>query len=178
MAKLSWVYLASVLITFSTTLTLFPSVAVLVQSETYKSKSEWAEKYFTPVTVFLLFNSGDLMGRGLASWIKMPSSTVIGQCILLLSSLLRLLFIPLFLFCNIVTGRERTVLFHSDGDFIVIMALFSLSNGYIGNICMLHGPKLTTEKENQEAIALILIAGLVLGTGIGSFLSVPLVSSL
>ena len=58
------------------------------------------------------------------------------------------------------------------------MGLFAVSNGYIGNICMLHGPKSTPEKELQESIALILIAGLVVGTGVGSFLSYPIVASL
>ena len=46
---------------------------------------------------------------------------------------------------------------------------------------MLHGPKSTPEKELQEAIALILlilIAGLVVGTFVGSFLSYPIVASL
>ena len=90
----------------------------------------------------------------------------------------RLFFIPLFPNCNIDSDKPKTVIFKSDADFIAFMGLFAVSNDYIGNICMLHGPKSTPEKELQEAIALILIAGLVVGTGVGSFLSYPIVASL
>ena len=176
--KLSWVYLLSIFITFSVTLTIFPSVAVLIKSEASNSGSDWATKYFTPVSVFLLFNVGDLFGRGLASWIKMPRRSTLGKAIVLIASLSRILFVPLFLYCNIDSDKHRTVVFKSDADFITFMALFAISNGYIGNICMLHGPKSSPEKELQEAIALILIAGLVVGTGVGSFLSYPVVAAL
>ena len=93
----------------------------------------------------------------------------------------RLFFIPLFPNCNIDSDKPRTIIFKSDADFIAFMGLFAVSNGYIGNICMLHGPKSTPEKELQEAIALvllILIAGLVVGTCVGSFLSYPTMASL
>ena len=176
--KLSWVYLVCIFVTFSVTLTIFPSVAVLIKSETSASGSDWATKYFTAVSVFLLFNMGDLFGRGLASWIKMPGQSKFGKVILLIATFSRLFFIPLFLNCNIDSAKPRTVIFKSDADFIAFMGLFAVSNGYIGNICMLHGPKSTPEKELQEAIALILIAGLVVGTGVGSFLSYPIVASL
>ena len=41
--------------------------------------------------------------------------------------------------------------------------------GYIGNICMLNGPKSSTNKAMQEAIASVLVAALVVGTGAGIF---------
>ena len=43
---------------------------------------------------------------------------------------------------------------------------------------MLNGPKASTNKDMQEAIALVLIACLVVGTGTGSFLSYPIVKAL
>lgn len=54
---------------------------------------------------------------------------------------------------------------------------FPLFLGYIGSICMLNAPKASTDKNMQEAIASILIACLVVGTGTGSFLSLPIVKS-
>ncbi|XP_023342253.1 equilibrative nucleoside transporter 1-like [Eurytemora carolleeae] len=58
------------------------------------------------------------------------------------------------------------------------MIIFSLSNGYIGNLCMMMGPK-TVERENdQECVASMLVSVLVLGIGIGSFLSYPIVHHL
>ena len=41
--------------------------------------------------------------------------------------------------------------------------------GYIGNICMLNGPKSSTNRAMQEAIASVLVAALVVGTGAGMF---------
>ena len=51
----------------------------------------------------------------------------------------RLAFIPLFMFCNIPTDDGHKILFKSDADFILIMSLFSLSNGksYDFYICSL-----------------------------------------
>ena len=88
-------------------------------------------------------------------------------------SLMRALFIPIFLFCNASpTKRSLPVVFDSDGLFIGFMALLSLGNGYLGNLCMVRGPKI--EKENgdvQEKIAMILVAFLVTGQAFGSFMS-------
>ena len=35
------------------------------------------------------------------------------------------------------------MLFESDVAYTVIMALFSISNGYVGSICMISGPQVT-----------------------------------
>jgi len=173
----SWIYGLTIFLNFTVTLCIFPAIAVLVQSEAKKSNSEWSAKYFTPVTVFLLFNVGDFLGRYLATWIKLPGRTILGKIVVLSASIFRLAFIPLFMFCNIPTDDGHKILFKSDADFILIMSLFSLSNGYIGSICMLNAPKASTDKNMQEAIASILIACLVVGTGTGSFLSLPIVKS-
>ena len=91
----------------------------------------------------------------------------------LILSLLRGLFIPIFLFCNASPyTRTLPVVFDSDGLFICFMSILSLGNGYLGNLCMLHGPKI--EKLNgdvQEKIAMILVAFLVLGQAFGSLMS-------
>ena len=86
---------------FGTTLSVFPSVIVLITSQyrcgniiTYigqgfiilfeyimmntriQCRSEpdnvWASTYFTPVSCFLLFNCGDYVGRILAGWVRWP----------------------------------------------------------------------------------------------------------
>ena len=59
-----WKYVASVFIIFLVSLTVFPSVTVLVVSQYYKDETNiWAKTYFTPVTCFLAFNCGDYLGR-------------------------------------------------------------------------------------------------------------------
>ena len=59
-----WRYVLSVFIIFLTSLTVFPSVTVLVVSEFSSDKDNiWANVYFTPVTCFLAFNCGYYLGR-------------------------------------------------------------------------------------------------------------------
>ena len=173
----SWEYCLSVFLTFFITLSLWPAVAVLVESQFKNSptRSTWANDYFTPVCVFLLFNVGDLIGRSIANAVKLPDRTRRGKMTVLILTLLRAVFIPLYIFCNASPqNRSLPVIFSSDADFIIITTIFALSNGYLGNICMLHGPKTQEDSELQEETAMVLVACLVLGTGCGSFLSLPI----
>lgn len=52
----------------------------------------------------------------------------------------RLVFIPLLMTCNIPSSK-LTILFHRDWAFVVIMALFSFSNGYLASLCMAYAPQ-------------------------------------
>jgi equilibrative nucleoside transporter 1/2/3 len=67
--------------------------------------------------------------------------------------------------------------FDSDVYYIVFMIFFSISNGYVGTIAMMFGPKVVDPKY-QEMTASFLIAFLVLGCGLGSIISAPVVQSL
>ncbi len=173
----SWQYCLSVYLVFVVTLSVFPAVTVLVQST--QSPSTWTEKYFTPVTCFLLFNVGDYAGRILASWILRPKGRDGQNVILLILSLIRVIFVPIFMLCNTSSSqRHLPVIFASDAAYIIFMTVFAISNGYLGNLCMLLGPKSFSDGRDQELSAMVLVACLVLGTGSGSFLSYPIVSSL
>ena len=86
----SWKYLLSVFLIFLSSLTVFPSVTVLVESQYKSSGDAWANIYFTPVTCFLFFNTGDYLGRILASLIKLPGRDTFGQNLTLVLSCLRL----------------------------------------------------------------------------------------
>merc|ERR1712029_98583 len=173
-----WKYVASVFIIFLVSLTVFPSVTVLVVSQYYKDDTNiWAKTYFTPVTCFLAFNCGDYLGRILASVIQLPGQEKYGQNITLALSVARLVFIPLFMLCNAAPDiRNLPVLFSYDADYYALMAMFSISNGYLGNLCMMLGPKTSDSDQEQERIASMMVAVLVLGIGIGSALSYPVVN--
>merc|ERR550532_1172110 len=84
----------------------------------------------------------------------------------------RFVFIPLFLFCNLnPTNRVLTyVAFESDTVYIIIMLLFSISNGYVGSICMISGPQVVAPEEASTA-ANLMVACLGLGLGVGAFTS-------
>ena len=88
-------------------------------------------------------------------------------------------FIPLFMLCNAAPDiRNLPVLFSRDADYYTLMVMFSVSNGYLGNLCMMLGPKTSDITREQETIASMMVAVLVLGIGIGSALSYPVVNML
>jgi len=65
-------------------------------------------------------------------------------------------------------------LFSRYGFFLFLLAI---TNGYVGNIACMYGPKVVKE-EHQEHASSILIAVLVIGIGIGSVLNNPVVKAL
>jgi hypothetical protein len=144
-----WSYCSVVFFTFLQTISVFPAVTVLVESA-LPTKTVWTERYFTLVTCFLLFNIGDYVGRAVASRLRWPRANRAGKIILLSATALRFAFIPLLMFCNAAPGKRRTdVLIHSDTVYIALMVVFSLSNGYLCNMGMIHGPKAFETRELQ-----------------------------
>ena len=53
----------------------------------------------------------------------------------------RLIFIPGFLLCNKASTHYIPTLFNHDGYPITLVILFGLSNGYLGTLCMMFGPR-------------------------------------
>jgi len=165
-----WPYGVAVLMCFLVTLACFPALTVRVVSTV--GEGAWANKFFIPVSCFVLFNVGDYMGRQLAGWVQLPKPGKKESVLVLALSLLRIGFLPLFLLCNLSPG-ERTlvpVVFESDTAYLIIMTAFSLSNGYVGSICMMSAPQMVREAEAQTAASLM-VALLGMGLGTGAFLS-------
>merc|ERR1719282_616678 len=141
-------YAAAVLLCFTVTLGCFPTITARVVS-TMPKDSAWAGTFYIPVACFLLFNIGDYVGRFLAGLIMIPKPSKAGSWITLGLSILRFVFLPLFLFCNVDPDNRglTSVLFESDTAYIVIMMLFSISNGYVGSIWMISGPQIVRGEE-------------------------------
>lgn len=53
----------------------------------------------------------------------------------------RLVFVPLLLLCNVQPRKYPAVIFKHDAWFIIFMAAFAFSNGYLASLCMCFGPK-------------------------------------
>ena len=140
----------------------------------------WALNYFNLVCNFLLFNCGDLCGRFLAGLSNRLFEGKHGRWVCLALSISRLAFLPLFLMCNALPGPERSlpIVFDRDWEFILIMAVFAVSNGYLGTIAMVHGPKTVDDAASQEGVAMILTACLVVGIATGSALSYPVLNAI
>ena len=55
--------------------------------------------------------------------------------------------------------------------YLAFMALFAISNGYIGSITLMFGPKMLQNSQDQSQAASILVLFLVLGLAVGAALS-------
>ncbi|XP_053170901.1 equilibrative nucleoside transporter 1-like isoform X2 [Scomber japonicus] len=165
--KKVWLLALSVCFTFTVTIGTFPAITADTKS-TIAAGGSW-DRYFVPVSCFLLFNLCDWGGRSLTAVCTWP-----GQDSRLLPSAIvaRLVFPPLFMLCNVQPRLNLPVFFQHDGVFIVLMVLFAFSNGYLASLCMCFGPKkvLPHEAETAGAImAFFLSLGLALGAAL-SFL--------
>ena len=56
----------------------------------------------------MLFNFGDYIGKEIATRIQYPKPTKRGQVMLLVLSILRIVFIPLFILCNASPSNRST----------------------------------------------------------------------
>ncbi|KAE8591229.1 hypothetical protein XENTR_v10018353 [Xenopus tropicalis] len=154
--------------TFFITIIIFPTISASIESVNSKSGSIWTTKYFTPITCFLIYNFSDFCGRQITAWIQSPGPK---SKILPTLVFLRTLFIPLFMFCNYQPRKHiDKVFFQSDVYPVLFIALLGLSNGYLGTLSMIYGPKVVP-KELAEGTAIIMSFFLGLGLAVGSAFS-------
>lgn len=154
--------------TFFITIIIFPAISAGIDSVEKHSGSVWTSKYFTPLTCFLTYNFADWSGRQITTWIQSPgpNSKVLPTLVFL-----RTFFIPLFMFCNYQPRKHiYQVWFQSDIYPIIFITLLGLSNGYLGTLSMVYGPKVVP-KELSEGTAIIMSFFLGLGLAIGSAFS-------
>eukprot|EP00064_Thunnus_orientalis_P021472 superscaffoldBa00006524_g21637 len=162
-----WLLALSVCFTFTITIGTFPAITADTKS-TIADRGSW-DLYFIPVSCFLLFNLCDWGGRSLTAVRMWPGKD---SLLLPLAIAARIVFVPLFMLCNVQPRLHLPVFFHHDAWFIVFMVLFAFSNGYLASLCMCYGPKkvLPHEAETAGAImAFFLSLGLALGAAL-SFL--------
>ncbi|XP_041866593.1 equilibrative nucleoside transporter 1-like [Melanotaenia boesemani] len=159
--KKIWVMALSVCCIFCVTIGTFPAVTVEVESK-IADGSAW-KTYFIPVSCFLLFNLMDWAGRSLTAVCMWPGKDSVWLPVLVI---LRVIFIPLFMLCNVQPRHRLPVVFEHDAWYIFFMILFSFSNGYLASLCMCFGPKKVAQHEAETAgaiMAFFLSLGLALG---------------
>uniref|UniRef100_A0A8C2A5U5 Solute carrier family 29 member 1a n=1 Tax=Cyprinus carpio TaxID=7962 RepID=A0A8C2A5U5_CYPCA len=126
----------------------------------------FTDTYFIPVSCFLLFNLMDWAGRSLTAVCMWPGKDSIWLPVLVIA---RLVFVPLFMLCNVQPRHFLPVAFAHDAWYIVFMILFSFSNGYLASLCMCFGPKKVSQHEAETAgaiMAFFLSLGLALGAAL------------
>lgn len=166
--KLKWLSLA-VYFCFTVTM-IYPVFTVkIVSVRDPATRSRLFEpEIFVPLA-FLFWNLGDLLGRispalpTLARAIHYPRAV-------LAFSLLRIVFIPMYLACNIQSSGSttHTPFINSDFFYLVIVQFgLGLTNGFLGSVCMMGASKYVTEDELEAAggfMSMMLVAGLATGS--------------
>ncbi|KAF2983701.1 hypothetical protein EK904_000564 [Melospiza melodia maxima] len=106
------------------------------------------------------------------AWIQVPGPK---SKLLPALVLLRTIFLPLFILSNYQPrAHVRTVLFDRDIYPVLFTALLGLSNGYLGTLVMVYGPKIVP-RELAEAAGVLMSFYLVLGLALGSACAVLVV---
>ncbi|KUL85223.1 hypothetical protein ZTR_08980 [Talaromyces verruculosus] len=163
--RLKWLALA-VYLCFAVTM-VYPVFTVKVQSvhtDPATRSRIFEPELFIPLA-FLFWNMGDLIGRmspivpALARAADYPRA-------LFAFSVSRLVFIPLYLACNIGSGGSAVI--NSDFFYLFIVQLgFGLTNGFLGSACMMGAGQYVTVDEREAAggfMSMMLVAGLATGS--------------
>lgn len=58
-----------------------------------------------------------------------------------LLNILRIVFIPLLMFCNAQPRHHLSVIFDKDYYYFPILLLFAISNGYLANLSVICAPR-------------------------------------
>ncbi|KAH7888023.1 nucleoside transporter-domain-containing protein [Phlebopus sp. FC_14] len=170
--KENFIFMFSVAYVFSVTLAIFPAITVTVQP----TNPNVHPLLFTAVH-FLAFNVGDFFGRYSCSF---PRLVIWSAHKILVISLLRTLFIPIFLLCNVQRPSGTLPippLISSDVLYMLILLALGLSNGYTSVLCMLaapsleHNPRLKGRREDVDLAATLAGFFLIVGLAVGAFLS-------
>ncbi|XP_075154080.1 equilibrative nucleoside transporter 1 [Haematobia irritans] len=162
-----YVHAVTILLLYTTTLSVYPSVTILMQSEDYGKGKAWNDIYYMPVVNYLFFNSGDYLGRIISGIWRRPQKNA---HTVLLMVLLRMLYVPLFLCSNSSQHIFLPTIVSSDIAFISMMLTFALTNGYITNILLNMVPRCVMQHEKEMASA-IMAACLSCGLALGSMIT-------
>lgn len=151
---------------------IFPAISSGIESVTKDSGSLWTDKYFTPLTCFLLYNFADWCGRQITVWIQVPGPK---SKLLPTMVLLRTLLVPIFMLCNYQPRMHITrVLFAQDVYPVIFTVLLGFSNGYLSTLSIIYGPKVTPQ-ELSESAGVLMMLFLQLGLAMGAAFSVLMV---
>lgn len=161
-----WQMAASVVLAFWASLAVFPGVCVLVVPE-YPNSDIFTGRFFVPLTTFLLFNLGDLIGRMCSSYLPFPMHKKNGLLALTISRA----FVPLLiLFCNVTPRYYTPILFTSDVYFPIFVSVTSLTNGYIFSSAMVMA-SVCSQRTRLELTGFVMASALGTGLMLGSISS-------
>ncbi|CAK1549402.1 unnamed protein product [Leptosia nina] len=167
--KKVWVYAFSMFAVYGISMCVYPAVTVLVESHPATSGTDWNNIFFVPVVNYLIFNCGDYAGRLVAGFLLKPTN----QWVIAAASVFRIIGVPMLMLCNAQPRKHLPVIFLWDYEYIMIMIVFSFTNGYLTNIIMVNATRVVDMHEREKASSIIvtmLSVGLTAGAAVGMLL--------
>jgi len=164
--KKCWVHLLSVWFVFFVTLTIFPAIQadVLPISDDFFIHKD----YFSGITCFLFFNLFAMFGNLATEVLKVP-----GPKYVWIPVVLRLLFIPFFMFCNFKPD-DRSIPVYISNDYVFIIGgiFMAFTSGYFSSLCMMYAPR-NVEPKYQNTAGIMASFFLLMGIFSGVIFSIP-----
>lgn len=151
----------------------FPVFASKVESVRPNPLSKFFKKDIYIPFIFFMWNAGDLLGRVLCG-MKNSRFLITSGKKLVIFSLLRIFFIPLFLTCNLYPGYKRPII-NSDTWHIILQFLFGWTNGQLATSCFMTVSNYCDNDNEKEAAGGFTTIFLSVGLACGSIFSYVLV---
>ncbi|KAI9574504.1 nucleoside transporter-domain-containing protein [Boletus coccyginus] len=170
--KQNLIFMFSPAYVFAVTLAIYPAITVRV-----RSVNPGVHPLLFTAVHFLVFSTGDLVGRYSCSF---PRLMVWSAKEILVMSLLRTLFIPLILHCNIQQPAAATPvssIISSDFLFMVIMLTMGYTNGFVSSLALLavpsleRNPRLKGRREDVDIAATLGGFSVTFGLALGALSS-------
>lgn len=156
----------SIFFTFTVTM-IFPvyTQAIVSVRPTGSQSRLFQPDVFIPLS-FMIWNSGDLAGRVICAY---PYFRAYSPKLLASLSVCRLIFIPLYLMCNV---KGQGAYFNSDLVYWLIQIAFGMSNGWLGANSLMAAPSMVSKAEAGAAggfMTMWLVGGLAAGSVLSFF---------
>jgi len=162
-----------VFLTFAVTLCFFPSwISQLRSSQECETHFRLANDLYSPLS-FVVFNLGDLVGRMVSE--KIPVDRIQHMSSkLVIASVCRIVFFPLFIFCVTENRNGNRLVVESDLYSLLVQFLFAFTNGILISCAFMHAPRLVAHTTTmQERASEMMTFAVNFGLLSGSMLSFP-----
>ncbi|KAH7105264.1 nucleoside transporter-domain-containing protein [Auriculariales sp. MPI-PUGE-AT-0066] len=171
------IYYLTVAFVFGTTLSVYPAITGSVAPHSPTTNADLSNPALFTAAHFLIFNASDWLGRFFCS---IPQFVIHNPHIILALAAGRLLFIPIFLSCNVVgsTGARGGA---PNALFFFAVSTLGITGGWLGSLCVMgavdpvHNRRLKA-REDVDTAATVAGFAIVVGLMLGSFASMGISS--
>ncbi|EGT53691.1 hypothetical protein CAEBREN_25466 [Caenorhabditis brenneri] len=164
--KHCWLQCVCVFLVYFVSLSVFPTV--LVEFEPTDKNGKWnsvfGKNIYSGITTFLNFNLMAAVGNLCATFVTVP-----GPRLLIVPCLIRLVFIPFFMFGKCLPDtRSMPVLYSNEWIFFFGNTIMAFTSGYFSSLGMMYAPRVCPPEYSKlagQVSALSLVLGITAGVG-------------